>query len=71
MPMLQHIANGMYGAVIIDPPDLPSVDREYVLVQGELYLGQPGSAAQVAKMREGRPDAWMFNGTAAGYDHAP
>jgi nitrite reductase (NO-forming) len=71
MPMLQHIANGMYGAVIIDPPHLPSVDREYVLVQGELYLGQPGSAAQVAKMREGRPDAWMFNGTAAGYDHAP
>ncbi|WP_338071295.1 multicopper oxidase domain-containing protein, partial [Actinomadura bangladeshensis] len=42
MPMLQHIANGMYGAVVIDPPDLPSVDREYVLVQGELYLGQPG-----------------------------
>ncbi|WP_243714339.1 multicopper oxidase domain-containing protein [Actinomadura bangladeshensis] len=71
MPMLQHIANGMYGAVVIDPPDLPRVDREYVLVQGELYLGQPGSDAQVGKMREGRPDAWMFNGTAAGYDHAP
>ncbi|NKZ02889.1 multicopper oxidase domain-containing protein [Actinomadura latina] len=71
MPMLQHIANGMYGAVVIDPPDLPSVDREYVLVQGELYLGQPGAAEQVAKMRDGRPDAWMFNGTAAGYDHAP
>ncbi|MFA1548384.1 multicopper oxidase domain-containing protein [Actinomadura chokoriensis] len=71
MPMLQHIANGMYGAVVIDPPDLPRVDREYVLVQGELYLGQPGSDEQVAKMREGRPDAWAFNGTAAGYDHAP
>ncbi|GIH69949.1 multicopper oxidase domain-containing protein [Sphaerimonospora thailandensis] len=71
MPMLQHIANGMYGAVIIDPPKLAKVDREYVLVQGELYLGQPGSTAQVAKMHDGRPDAWMFNGTAAGYDHAP
>ncbi|SNT43321.1 nitrite reductase (NO-forming) [Actinomadura meyerae] len=71
MPMLQHIANGMYGAVIIDPPGLPKVDREYALVQGELYLGQPGSETQVAKMRDGRPDAWMFNGTAAGYDHAP
>ncbi|MFG1851751.1 multicopper oxidase domain-containing protein [Actinomadura geliboluensis] len=71
MPMLQHIANGMYGAVIIDPPNLPRADREYVIVQGELYLGQPGSEAQVAKMRDGRPDAWMFNGTAAGYDHAP
>ncbi|SFP24871.1 nitrite reductase (NO-forming) [Actinomadura madurae] len=71
MPMLQHMGNGMYGAVIIDPPDLPRADREYVLVQGELYLGAPGSSAQVAKMRDGRPDAWMFNGTAAGYDHAP
>src|SRR5690606_40913408 len=33
MPMTQHIANGMYGAVVIDPPDLPAVDREYLLVQ--------------------------------------
>ncbi|WP_260477660.1 multicopper oxidase domain-containing protein [Nonomuraea sp. WAC 01424] len=71
MPMTQHIANGMYGAVVIDPPDLPAVDREYLLVQGELYLGEPGGQAQVAKIREGDPDGWMFNGTAAGYDHAP
>lgn len=71
MPMTQHIANGMYGAVIIDPPRLPKADREYLLVQGELHLGEPGSDAQVAKIREGRPDGWMFNGTAAGYDHAP
>ncbi|MET8388306.1 multicopper oxidase domain-containing protein [Streptosporangium canum] len=71
MPMTQHIANGMYGAVIIDPPDLPKVDREYLLVQGELYLGEPGSQAQVDKIRQGDPDGWMFNGTAAGYDHAP
>ncbi|WP_433226829.1 multicopper oxidase domain-containing protein [Actinomadura formosensis] len=71
MPMLQHIANGMYGAVIIDPPGLSRVDREYVLVQGELYLGVPGSAGQVAKMAGGRPDGWMFNGTASGYDRAP
>lgn len=71
MPMTHHIGNGMYGAVIIDPPDLPPVDREYLLVQGELYLGRPGSEAQVAKMRQARPDGWMFNGTAGGYDHAP
>ncbi|YCK37701.1 multicopper oxidase domain-containing protein [Actinomadura sp. ATCC 39365] len=71
MPMSQHIANGMYGAVVIDPPDLPEVDREYLLVQGELYLGEPGGEAQVAKIRQGAPDGWMFNGTAAGYDHAP
>ncbi|MFI7423792.1 multicopper oxidase domain-containing protein [Nonomuraea sp. NPDC049684] len=71
MPMTQHIANGMYGAVVIDPPDLPKADREYLLVQGELYLGEPGGPAQVAKIRQGAPDGWMFNGTAAGYDHAP
>ncbi|MBG0830116.1 multicopper oxidase domain-containing protein [Planomonospora sp. ID67723] len=71
MPMTQHIAGGMYGAVVIDPPDLPRADREFLLIQGELYLGEPGSDAQVAKIREGRPDGWMFNGTAAGYDHAP
>ncbi len=71
MPMSQHIANGMYGAVIVDPPDLGRVDREYVLVQGELYLGEPGGQAQVDKIDQGRPDGWMFNGTAAGYDHAP
>ncbi|MEY9214955.1 multicopper oxidase domain-containing protein [Thermobifida halotolerans] len=70
-PMLQHLGNGMYGAVVVDPPDLEPVDREYLLVQGELYLGEPGGAEQVARMDAGEPDAWVFNGTAAGYDHAP
>jgi nitrite reductase (NO-forming) len=70
-PMLQHIGNGMYGAVIIDPPGLPEVDHEYALVSSELYLGTPGSEAQVAKMRVGNPDAWAFNGAAAQYAKAP
>ncbi|MBB6174500.1 nitrite reductase (NO-forming) [Nocardiopsis mwathae] len=69
--MLQHIGNGMYGAVIIDPPDLEQADREYVLVSSQLYLGEPGSEGQVAKMREGRPDAWVFNGGAGQYAAAP
>ncbi|MEN3533595.1 multicopper oxidase domain-containing protein [Microbispora sp. ZYX-F-249] len=71
MPMSLHIANGMYGAVVIDPPDLPTVDREFVLVQGELYLGRPDQDDLGSRILEGRPDGWMFNGTAAGYDHAP
>ena len=70
-PMLQHIGNGMFGAVIIDPPGLPKVDHEYVLVSSELYLGTPGSAAQLARMRAGTPDAWAFNGVAAQYAKAP
>jgi nitrite reductase (NO-forming) len=71
MPMSQHIANGMYGAVIIDPPGLPAVDREYLLVSAQLYLGDPGSEAQVDKIHADQPDGWMFNGMAAQYDHAP
>src|SRR5215207_2686619 len=34
-PVLAHIANGMYGAIVVDPAKpLPPVDREYVLVAG-------------------------------------
>ncbi|MFJ6070699.1 multicopper oxidase domain-containing protein [Streptomyces sp. NPDC093065] len=70
-PMLQHIANGMYGAVVVDPPGLAEVDHEYVLVSSELYLGTPGSAAQVAKLRRHEPDAWVFNGVAGQYAERP
>ena len=48
-PALHHIGNGMYGAIIIDPPNLAPVDHEYVIVQSELYLGpqgQPGDLTQ-------------------------
>lgn len=71
MPMSLHIANGMFGAVIIDPPDLPSVDREYLLVQSELYLGPQGGTADPEALVAGTPDAVAFNGYAAQYDHAP
>ncbi|MDX2758850.1 multicopper oxidase domain-containing protein [Streptomyces sp. ME08-AFT2] len=70
-PMLQHMGNGMYGAVIIDPPGLKKVDHEYVLVSSELYLGTPGSTAQVTKMRQNTPDAWVFNGVADQYAQRP
>ncbi|MGY1454080.1 multicopper oxidase domain-containing protein [Streptomyces sp. SS8] len=70
-PMLQHIANGMYGAVVIDPPGLPEADREYLLVTSQLYLGTPGGEEQVAKMRANRPDAWAFNGVAGQYAEEP
>ena len=43
-PALHHIGNGMFGAIIIDPPDLAPVDHEFVLVQSELYLGPAGRA---------------------------
>ncbi|WP_308170559.1 multicopper oxidase domain-containing protein [[Mycobacterium] fortunisiensis] len=71
MPMSQHIANGMYGAVIVDPPRLARVDREYILVSAQLFLGAPGSQEQVDRIRADQPDGWMFNGMAGQYDHAP
>lgn len=71
MPMSMHIANGMYGAVIIDPPALTHVDREYVLVQGELYLGVAGGPADAGKIATGDYDLVAFNGYAAQYQHRP
>ncbi|WP_416985443.1 multicopper oxidase domain-containing protein [Streptomyces sp. T028] len=71
MPMSLHIANGMFGAVIIDPPGLPEVDREYVLVQSEFYLGKQGGTADAAKVNAKDYDMVAFNGCANQYDHDP
>ncbi|HET6877878.1 MAG TPA: multicopper oxidase domain-containing protein [Jatrophihabitans sp.] len=71
MPMSLHIANGMYGAVIVDPPDLDHVARQYVLVQSELYLGPQNGIADAAKIARRSPDAVVFNGYADQYDSAP
>ena len=71
MPMSMHIANGMFGAVIIDPPDLAPVDREYVLVQGELYLGPQGETADADAIAAIEPDLVAFNGYADQYAYRP
>jgi nitrite reductase (NO-forming) len=71
MPMALHIANGMFGAVIIDPPNLPPVDTELVLVQSELYLGPQDGTADEAKIAAEQPDAVVFNGYVNQYAHAP
>lgn len=37
-PVGMHIANGMYGLILVEPPGgLPAVDREYYVMQGEFY----------------------------------
>ena len=42
-PVLAHIANGMYGAIVVQPKEgLPAVDNEYVLVGSEWYLNGDG-----------------------------
>lgn len=69
MPMSTHIAAGMTGAVIIDPPDLPAVDHEVVLVETEGYWNEDpdGHGPDSAKIMADEPDAYRFNGYAAQY----
>ena len=71
MPMSLHIAAGMFGAVIIDPPGLPEADREYLLVQSEYYLGEPGGEPDAEAVGGQHPDLVVFNGYAEQYRFAP
>ena len=71
-PMTVHIAGGMYGAVVIEPQaGLPRVDKEYVLVGGEMYLGGNGKGADTQKIARMVPDIAVFNGRAFQYDAHP
>lgn len=70
-PTLHHIGNGMYGTIIIDPPDLPPVDKEYVLVQSEIYTGPQGQPGDLTKMTNDLWDAVVFNGYVNQYKHQP
>ena len=70
-PMSLHLAAGMHGAVIIDPPGLPSVDREYVIVASEVYLGPEGGEPSTDKIAAKTPDLMTFNGVAFQYHQQP
>ncbi len=61
-PALHHIGNGMFGAIIIDPPELAPVDHEFVMVQSEMYLGPPGEPGDLDAMVAEDFDAVVFNG---------
>ena len=71
MPMSGHIANGMFGAVVIEPDGLEQVDRSYVVIQSELYLGANGQPADATKIAGLVPDVVAFNGRAFQYDAHP
>jgi nitrite reductase (NO-forming) len=74
-PVLLHIANGMYGAIIVDPATpLPPAAASYVLVQGEWYTQQVSGTTMgpnFEKMSEERPDEVVFNGAAFQYREHP
>lgn len=73
-PALHHIANGMYGMVIVEPKGgLEPVDHEFALVQNEWYLGPQGQPVDLTKAAVGNPapDFVTFNGVANQYKDNP
>jgi len=66
-PMYQHIARGMFGIILVDPKDpkaLPKADREYVLVQSEVYANPD----DLHSMMKSDWSHVVFNGVAFKYD---
>lgn len=63
-----HIANGMYGLILVEPAGgLPKVDREFYVMQGEFYTkgmrGEKGlQAYDSSKAYAERPEYVVFNG---------
>ena len=76
-PVLMHIANGMYGAIVVEPKAgvLPKADKDYVLVASEWYLNSDGlkSPAQfdMTKAHARMPDWMTFNGYSGQYVKHP
>ena len=70
-PALHHVGNGMFGAMVIDPPNLPPVDHEFVFIQSEIYTGPMGEPGDLGKMQNEEWDGVVFNGYVNQYMHAP
>jgi nitrite reductase (NO-forming) len=64
-----HIASGMYGLIVVEPEGgLPQVDREFYVMQGELYTVEPfGTKGEMEmdydKLISERPEYFLFNGS--------
>ena len=67
-PVPMHIANGMYGLILVEPEGgLPPVDKEYYVMQGDFYTdGAYGAGGTQAFNQEKalmeNPDYIVFNG---------
>jgi nitrite reductase (NO-forming) len=68
-PVGMHIANGMYGLILVEPKEgLPPVDREYYVMQSEFYTsGRYGEAGMqpfsMEKALQEEADYVVFNGS--------
>ena len=67
-PVGMHIANGMYGLILVEPKEgLPPVDKEYYVMQGDFYTkgayGEQGlQSFDMDKAIREQPDYVVFNG---------
>ena len=67
-PVPMHIANGMYGLILVEPKGgMPKVDKEFYVMQSEFYA-KPGAAGQphTLDMEKGaaeQPTHVVFNGS--------
>src|SRR5262245_24621885 len=68
-PMVaNHITSGMYGLILVEPVGgLPKVDREFYVMQGELYTDRPYGQRghdefSVDKLLAERAEYFVFNG---------
>jgi nitrite reductase (NO-forming) len=68
-PVPLHIANGMYGLILVQPKEgFPPVDKEYYVMQSEFYtteaFGDPGlQQFDLQKALDERPTYVVFNGS--------
>jgi nitrite reductase (NO-forming) len=74
-PAFMHIANGMYGAIVVEPENMPPAQKQYVLVSSEWYLNSAGdqtpAALDVTKANQMTPDWVTWNGYAHQYKEHP
>ena len=68
--MAEHISKGMYGVIIVDPAEgytdaFPKPDREYVLVQGDLFAAE-ASPTEITMGQQW--EASLINGKVFHYD---
>lgn len=68
-PVAHHISNGMYGMILVEPEGgLPPVDREFYVMQGEIYTAEPyGTSGTLNKsydkLLNEAPEYYVFNGS--------
>jgi nitrite reductase (NO-forming) len=68
-PVGMHVANGMYGLILVEPPDgLAPVDREYYVMQGDFYtVGKYREKGEqpfdMQKAIQEQPTYVLFNGS--------